>query len=271
MTTIRLRSGTTTVEVDARAGGRVASLLADGHELLVTGTTADHPMMWGIFPMAPWVGRLRGGRFLLDGEVHEVPDTWREGPGRHALHGLVFDRAWTVQPDQDRRDSVHLSCPLPWAIGGDAAQRITARDDGLDATLSVRAGERAILAEVGWHPWFRRPLTVTLRPRRRWIRDADGLPTGATVGPTEDTASGPWDDTFELEPPAVVELVRDGPGPRIVTLTSDASHWVWFDALDHGVAVEPQSGPPDAFHLAPRRLEPGEEIQRTLRIRWQSA
>jgi aldose 1-epimerase len=36
-----------------------------------------------------------------------------------------------------------------------------------------------------------------------------------------------------------------------IGLTSDCSHWVVFDELDHGVCVEPQSGPPDMLNLYP--------------------
>jgi aldose 1-epimerase len=47
--------------VDPIAGGRIGSLVVDGTEILVT--DVDGPFWWGCYPMAPFAGRIRGGRF----------------------------------------------------------------------------------------------------------------------------------------------------------------------------------------------------------------
>ena len=43
---------------------------------------------------------------------------------------------------------------------------------------------------VGWHPWFRRPVELGIRPARMYERGHDGLPTGRLTDPTP----RPWDD-----------------------------------------------------------------------------
>ena len=47
--------------VDLEAGGRLASFVVDGRELLVT--EGPGPIAWGSFPMVPYAGRVRNGWF----------------------------------------------------------------------------------------------------------------------------------------------------------------------------------------------------------------
>ena len=90
-------------------------------------------------------------------------------------------------------------------------------------------------------------------------RADDHLPTGRLV----DVRPPPWDDCFVATAPP-----RFPVGPLTVAVESDCDHYVVFDEMDIGIAVEPQSGPPDAFNLAPRILGPGESLERTMTIRW---
>jgi aldose 1-epimerase len=47
------------------------------------------------------------------------------------------------------------------------------------------------------------------------------------------------------------------PDGVVLTVTSSCDHWVIFTEPDHALCVEPQTGPPDAFNLAPHIVEPG--------------
>jgi aldose 1-epimerase len=251
MTTIE--STTARVTLAPAAGGRIARLEAIGRDLLITGDEHDHPMAWGSFPMAPWAGRIRHGRFVHDGRTVTLALTLPP----HAAHGTTYLLPWSVV-DHDP-SAVVLDCDLAWELGGSARQRISVDDDGVECELSVRAGDRAMPAEVGWHPWFAKPDSLEFTPTAMYRRDADGIPDGTTVAPPP----GPWDDCFVNTAPIVLHY-----GDASLTLTSDCDHWVVYDEPEHATCVEPQSGPPDAFNLAPRVLQPGEELSRWYRIAW---
>ncbi len=77
-----LTSGDASVTLDRRAGGRLSSLIVSGHELLID-EASDDPIRWGSFPMIPWAGRVRHGRFTLDGDEVRLP----LGLPPHAIHG----------------------------------------------------------------------------------------------------------------------------------------------------------------------------------------
>ena len=227
--------------VDPTNGGRIASLVIGGHELLIT--EGHGPIWWGCYPMAPFAGRIRAGRFRFRGRTYELPLTMPP----NAIHGTVLERPWQV--DVASEDRVDLSSDLgrDWPFRGRITHAIALVPGGLEATLTVEAAEPMPVA-LGWHPWFRREIAgsaAQLDFEAHWMyqRDAAGLPTGATVPPT----ARPWDDAFTdiVIPPRLT-----WPGVARLDLRSTAAFWVVFDERDDAICVEPQTAPPDAFNLA---------------------
>jgi aldose 1-epimerase len=208
--------------------------------------------------MAPWAGRLGRGRFTHDGVTHQLA---LDLPP-HAIHGTVATQRWRV--DDATGTSIEMTCDLGpgWPLGGTATQRIELRPDALRCTLRVTAADRSMPVTIGWHLWLPASGPVRLDATAMYERGADDLPTGRLVPP----GPGPWNDCFLTMRP-----VRVGVGAHDVTIRTDCDHVVVFDELDDGVAVEPQSGPPDAFHLRAHVLGPGEWIERTMTITWQRA
>ena len=69
-----LEAGDVIVTVDPARGGRVASLRVDDLELLVgPDEVGADPILWGCYPMVPWAGRVREGRFRFGDEDHVLP------------------------------------------------------------------------------------------------------------------------------------------------------------------------------------------------------
>ena len=267
---IRLVAGDTRLEVSPTDGGRISSFSVAGRELLVT--DRGDPMSWGSYPMAPFAGRVRDGRFSFDGRDYQLP----LGFPPHAIHGVVFDHPWQVD------DPTTLSIELgpPWPFAGRVVQRFSLEPGRLQVTLELQAAER-MPASLGWHPWFRRRLGVApgrpatgtealsaeaqleLDAGAMYVRDAHGIPTGALVPPPP----GPWDDCMtELRAAPKIRW----PGVLELELRSDAEDWVIFSEPAHAICIEPQTGPPDALNLRPRVVEPGRPLRVTMDWRWRS-
>jgi aldose 1-epimerase len=81
---ITLTAGDAEVTVTPGNGGRIGSLRIGGAELLRQG------QKFGCFPMVPWCGRIRDGRFLDGATVQQMP---LNAPP-HAIHGTARDGAW---------------------------------------------------------------------------------------------------------------------------------------------------------------------------------
>src|SRR5690606_35989778 len=106
---LTIADGAVSVEVAPQAGGRIAQIHVDGQAQLVGhgehGATAA--IAWGSYPMLPWCGRIRDGRFMFDGQAHALPANL----GPHAIHGVGFLLPWPVESASARE--VELSLALP--------------------------------------------------------------------------------------------------------------------------------------------------------------
>jgi len=256
---IVLPRGTLEVEVAPQAGGRIAQIRHRGVEWLV-GPEEGYPgaISWGAYPMLPWAGRLREGRFRFEGRDYAIAANL----GPHAIHGLAFDQPWQVveRAEGVLRLTLDLAADPRWPFGGRAWHDIVLDDDALRLRLRVQAGERAMPRPVlGWHPWFRKQRDFDFRPSAYYPRDTAGIATLPLASPP-----GPRDDCYLNHAP--VRLLHAG---QSLQLSSECDHWVFFDEQPQATCFEPQSGPPDAFNLrAGEALAPGESIEAAFQLRW---
>jgi len=253
-----LRSGALEVALAPEAGGRIAQLRYEGVDWLVgpeEGGSAT--IAWGCYPMVPWAGRVRRGRFNFEGRPYALPINFEE----HAIHGVGFSRPWQVEHIAAAAATLSLALPQDdyWPFGGTATQAVELTPNRLRMQLTAQAGDRAMPAVLGWHPWFRKPDRLTFIPDAMYPRDDEGIAVLPLGAPTQ----GPWDDCFVSR--GDVTLVRGG---QQLQVRSDTDHWVVYDGAAHATCVEPQTGPPDGFTLVPNRLEPGQRLGVTLELEW---
>ncbi len=249
---LELRGPDAVVRIDPTHGGRVASAVLAGRERLVT--AGDGPLAWGSYPMVPWAGRVRRGRFWHQGRSYSLPIDLAP----HAIHGTGYTASWTVVDDA----TVTVGLGPAWPFEGHAVQRFALSDGTFTCTLEVHAHDEVFPAQVGWHPWFARPVSLTVQAGAKYCRDADGIPDGSLERPP---GPRPWDDCLTG--------LTDGPRLRwddgvALEVRSDCDHWVVYDEPAHALCVEPQSGPPDGLTLAPYLVEPGRPLVRTMTWQW---
>jgi len=246
------------VTIDAAAGGRICSWRIFGHEML-TGV-GDHPVESGMYPMAPWAGRLRGNQFA----DHLMPTNWHEW----AIHGAFLTTEFTVS--ELSSDAVTLTATAmvaEHAVNCSLTYRITDMD--LDTTIDVSVDSGHIPVLLGWHPWFRREIDGH---RAQWAlldavmihRGPDGLPNEERT-PLADV-DGPFDDVFFV--PSSEAFIEWG----VLKMQITHSHpwFVIFDELDEAVCVEPQNGPPNCTSTpggAPI-AQPGSPVR--IQTRWRA-
>jgi aldose 1-epimerase len=259
-----LERGDARLEISPAAGGRMASLVVGGHELLAR--TGSGPIYWGCFPSVPYPGRIREGSFQFEGRRFSLPLNLPP----HAGHGTVLDRAWTVVDDR----TLTIDLGPVWPFDGQVTQVFELDEDGLRVTLTLEAQE-PMPGAVGWHPWFPRRLAGTPgRPvapsapalldfdaASMFVRDAAGIPTGELVPPTP----RPWDDCFTglRSNPRLT-----WPGLLSLEMSSSCGFWVVYDEPPDTICVEPQSSPPDYIHIDPVVVTPGQPLTETVTWRW---
>src|SRR5262245_23842174 len=74
------------VRIAPDAGGRIAQLNYENGANWLCGYDKDHAaaIAWGSYPMVPWAGRIRRGRFRFDDREYQLPPNL----GAHAIHGV---------------------------------------------------------------------------------------------------------------------------------------------------------------------------------------
>jgi aldose 1-epimerase len=226
------------LDIDLRMGARANSWQVTGHEIL-TSIGAD-PIQGGMYPMAPWAGRLTENRFA--GHVMAVNDEpW-------ALHGIFLTKPFAIigEPTNThvqvtasaRIADVLMRCEIEWELLGPQVRT--------SITIHVPDGHVAIL--LGWHPWFRR--VVNGREATWHLSDAAMIPRGADYLPSDRRISradvdGPFDDVFHVpDSRAYIEW-----GPVALDISNSDPWFVVYDELAEAVCIEPQTGPPNATNV----------------------
>jgi aldose 1-epimerase len=254
---ITLTAGDAEAIVRPGNGGRIGSLRVGGVELLRQGER------FGCFPMVPWCGRIREGRFRDGAVVHRMP----LNAAPHAIHGTARDGEWSVARASATEAVITYDLTDPWPYSGRVTQVVTLAPDSLTLAASVETYESSFPAQIGWHPWFNRtldgtPVSIDFSPAWQEERGADHLPTGRRVDPRP----GPWDDCFGM--PDGVDVTLTWPGRLELRVTSPQRWVVIYDEQEAAVCVEPQTGPPDGLNTHPRLVTPLEPLEAATTWTW---
>lgn len=264
---VTLTAGPAQLTLDLAAGARIASWKVHGLELLEQRTNDNHPFGWGSFAMVPFAGRIRDGHFKFEGITYELPANM----GKHAIHGIGFERPWTLLSATNTMAIVGFRFNEPWPFAGTVTHLFQLSNDRLIQQMSVSPTVNQPIA-IGWHPWFRRQLDVgspllldaDMSQAKQWTKDSIGIPTGKFSPVTE----RPWDDCFR----GIGALGLRWPGALSIELTHDCPDVVIYDP-DHAICVEPQSGPPNLVNISENAAlaSAGSALEHTVQWRWTMA
>ncbi|MFI2431226.1 aldose 1-epimerase [Streptomyces sp. NPDC018693] len=254
---ITLTAGDAEAVVQAGNGGRVGGLRVGGVELLRQGER------FGCFPMVPWCGRIREGRFRDGAGVQQMP---LNAPP-HAIHGTVRDGAWKVARRSETEAVLTYDLVEPWPYSGRVTQIVALGEGALTLSMAVETYDDSFPAQIGWHPWFNRNIgdqdvRIDFHPAWQEERGDDHLPTGNRVEPKP----GPWDDCFGM--PGGVDVTLTWPGQLELKVSSPEEWVVLYDEQEAAVCVEPQTGPPNGLNTHPRLVTPLEPLEASTTWRW---
>jgi len=256
---IALSSGNVEVDVDVEYGSRLSSVRFGGTELLVQRTNGDS-FSWGCYPMAPWAGRIRNGIFEHQGSSVQLPIN----SAPHAIHGLVHDAVWQVVNTSPTSATLRVDLDQRWPFAGWVEHCISVDSTSVNLQLTMHATEHkdemiSMPAQVGWHPWFVRPVQLEAKFKTMYVRDSDGIAGAQRALQKFDLMKSPLDDCFSDAVTAPLLNFENGPTVRLET---DCSHWVVYNEPSHAICVEPQSGPPNGLNSEPLVVSPNHPLTR---------
>jgi len=236
------------IVLDLGAGGRAVSWCFAGNELLVG--SSSQPLDYGMYVMAPWVGRNAENSVRWKGLDHVFP----ANSGGWAVHGSAYRAEITDIESENLIDSQLVVTTMNldgWVEDLVMQTRWQVFSDRLETSVKLRCNSGAgFPASVGWHPWFRKEIPALgelqyhVAHGQRYVREGD-------VDTDEhyefDPTTGPFDSTLHV-PGQTIELLW---GDRLGLTVANSSPWfVLYDQPEHATCIEPQSAPTNAFGRA---------------------
>ena len=203
------------------------------------------------------------------------------GDHPHSLHGLGWQRPWTVLDAQERSARLihgHDGGPgWPWCYS--AEQRVRIDESGLRIVLTLtNEDQRPMPAGLGLHPYF--PLDtatrLTFRSGQVWLADWTMIPTEAAPA----DHFGDWSKSATVSESAPIDNSYDAwDGKARIDHPTAPATWIEAEGaaalhlfIPPGAGffcVEPVSHLPDALNrpgFAMDVLAPGETMRLALRI-----
>jgi galactose mutarotase-like enzyme len=183
-----LRAGALRAAVRPDLGASLAGLWWQDEPLLRScepGLLAG-PRQSACFALLPYSNRIGHCRFDWRGAHHSTRANFGDHP--HSLHGVGWQRAWTVTAHTPERLQLGLrhEPDADWPFAFSATQELQLSDDALVWRMSLRSCDgREQPAGLGWHPYFlhRAGSRLQTRVAGRWEPGEDALPCRRTELP----------------------------------------------------------------------------------------
>jgi aldose 1-epimerase len=242
-------------------GARLHRLRAFGHDLLRTPEDVEEhrrdPFYWGSYVMAPWGNRLAAGPVEIGRRVVDLTSNFRDGT---AIHGQVYLRPWEQR--SEREFAVRAGGDgWPWPYEARLLVEIEATTLRLGLSL-LNLGDEPMPAGLGLHPWFRRPLELSIAAQRVYPDNLDapsrpepvaGEGDLRALGPVRDDLDATWAELGD--PPVRLRWPAPGIAAILSATTTGTLHVVAASPAEvDAVAVEPATNAPQGL----RRLLKGE-------------
>ncbi len=290
MDLITLRSADTALSLAPAAGGSIARYwLTRGERTIdwlrpAPADSGRNPLVMGSFPLVPYSGRIRDGRFAFGRRRVTLPLNFL--PEKHSIHGQSWQMPWKVL----REDPTHAELEYEYAAGAwpwtyRARQSFTLEGDNLLLGMTLTNESKSPMpAGFGPHPYFRRTpqAKLTAGIQKVWLNDREVMPTELVVPPAErdlrrgiavdgiamDNCFAGWDGMATIEWPewpAQLVMRAEPPLRFLVVYTPPGADFF---------CVEPVSHCADAVNYATagrtdtglQVLEPGDTLAATVQF-----
>jgi aldose 1-epimerase len=141
---------------------------------------SGNPQTLGWFPLVPYCNRIDQARFRWAGRAYQLDRNFGDHP--HAIHGVGWQRAWTVREAgaQSATLSLDHAPDRSWPFGFHAVVRYHLTPATVAVTIAVtNRHDAAAPAGIGLHPYFAKEHDPSLQFNAdgAWENGADSLPS----------------------------------------------------------------------------------------------
>ncbi len=277
---IRLESDAKLVcEIEPQLGGCIAGLWLDAVPVLrsTPGTLAS-PRQSASYPLVPFSNRIDRATLQWQGTSH--PLVGNNAPEPHAIHGVGWQRPWTVLDSDDSFVMLAFEhrTDAAWPFAFDSSQTLRLRGNALELTLALtNQSHGPAPAGLGWHPFFvkRAGSRIAFEATGRWEMGPDKLPTTRRpargmdtdcAGLDVDNCFDGWDGVVQLRDELLDVRIRSSLR-RLVVFTNDGRDSIAIEPVSHvNNAMNLVAAGADADGLGLSTLQPGETLTAEMTI-----
>ena len=283
---LTLTRGPDCCEIIPALGGGIGSWTVNGQPMMRPASNASieaaDPFGLASFPLVPYSNRIGNGGFEWEGRQIRLARNFPPEP--HAIHGVGFDRPWSVRSSS--ADSVVLvlkhrpGAGWPWSF--EAQQRISLADGLLILDMSaVNLADHPVPLAFGHHPYFpREGATLRFQAQGIWLTGDDGLPSlrvkpfdkfdfsnAMSVAHDEiDHCFTGWDGSAYIEwldQPLGLEITASAELPNAVVCVRNNLDGFCFEPVPHVNNAVNRREPESAMPV----IAPGEAFSASIRFR----
>jgi aldose 1-epimerase len=292
---VDLRAADAHVELAPEVGGAIAAFAHRGRHVMRAASPDARSQRnvrgYACYPLVPYSNRIAHAKLAFGARTYELARNFGDHP--HAIHGVGWQRTWTVVEHDERSARIALEhrptgdAARAWPWPFDAWQSFALAADGdralFTAVIGIRnVGDEAFPFGLGWHPYFPRDERTVLgfRASGLWQTDDTQLPTvrmpstgefafdpPRAIGDTAlDNVFVGWDGEATLADAVAATRARADRACAFVVVYAPRSRGF--------VAIEPATQMTDAFNRAYRGeaatgmrvLAPGAAFSCTMQI-----
>ena len=245
-TALQLNHASLRCDLAPALGGSIAGLWLDNVPVLrsTPGPALQQVSAAGSYPLVPFSNRIGHATFNWVGRSHTLlPNV---APAPHAIHGVGWQRPWTVLQADARQAHLayHHQADAAWPFAFAAEQLIELSDEGLTLHMTLtNQSEAPMPAGLGWHPFFvKRPGShLRFTANGRWEMDASKLPTHRLASPGLDTdctaldvdhCFDGWTGDVQLQDALLRIRIRSNL-QRLVVFTNPTRDFVAIEPVSH--------------------------------------
>ena len=243
---LTLRNTDLVCDLKPELGGCIAGLWLGGIPVLRSTPARDlHSVRQAAsYPLVPFSNRVGHATLQWQGTDHPLVQNW--GPDPHAIHGVGWERPWTVLDAADNFAllSYEHKADASWPFDFDCSQAFRLEPQALELSLSItNQSPVAVPVGLGWHPFFvkRAGCHIQFDATGRWEMGPDKLPTHRAPSQGLNTACATldvdhcfdgWAGTVDLRDSLLHTRVRSGLG-RLVVYSTPTSESIAIEPVSH--------------------------------------
>jgi len=254
---------------------------------------ADFEKLYNSVILVPFPNRIKNGQYTFEGKTYQLPIN--QTNEQNAIHGLLFDKAFTIESMQTKNSQAYLT--LSYLYKGDVegypfpfkckVRYIWNPEQFLNISVSIEnTGQTALPAGIGWHPYFTFPVLVNelalqLNCIHQYKVDERMIPTMQTQ--TFDAfqemnliSKTQLDDCFALAQNKTIEttLKDEHNGIELSIIQETGKHQYKYIQIytpkdRKSIALEPMTCMPDVFNNGEGiwKLQPDEKIEVAFKLK----